>query len=180
MEFHHVSILLQPCLDALNIKPDGIYVDATTGGAGHSLHIAQELGEGGRLICIDRDDEALENAKTRLASVWDRVTTVKSDFREIDRVLEGQGLSGADGILFDLGVSSPQLDHAERGFSYMKDAPLDMRMDRQQALSAWEEADRDHAGARGHHSRRHAGQGAARKAASGQAQLSGHPYCGKR
>ena len=94
--------------------------------------------EGGRLICIDRDDEALENAKTRLASVWDRVTTVKSDFRDIDRVLEGQGLSGADGILFDLGVSSPQLDHAERGFSYMKDAPLDMRMDRQQALSAWD------------------------------------------
>ena len=138
MEFHHVSILLQPCLDALNIKPDGVYVDATTGGAGHSLHIAQELGEGGRLICIDRDDEALENAKTRLASVWDRVTTVKSDFRDIDRVLEGQGLSGADGILFDLGVSSPQLDHAERGFSYMKDAPLDMRMDRQQALSAWD------------------------------------------
>ena len=137
MEFHHVSILLQPCLDALNIKPDGIYVDATTGGAGHSLHIAQELSEGGRLICIDRDDEALENAKTRLA-VWDRVTTVKSDFRDIDRVLEGQGLSGADGILFDLGVSSPQLDHAERGFSYMKDAPLDMRMDRQQALSAWD------------------------------------------
>lgn len=138
MEFHHVSILLQPCLDALNIKPDGVYVDATTGGAGHSLHIAQELGEGGRLIYIDRDDEALENAKTRLASVWDRVTTVKSDFRDIDRVLEGQGLSGADGILFDLGVSSPQLDHAERGFSYMKDAPLDMRMDRQQALSAWD------------------------------------------
>ena len=138
MEFHHVSILLQPCLDALNIKPDGVYVDATTGGAGHSLHIAQELGEGGRLICIDRDDEARENAKTRLASVWDRVTTVKSDFRDIDRVLEGQGLSGADGILFDLGVSSPQLDHAERGFSYMKDAPLDMRMDRQQALSAWD------------------------------------------
>ena len=138
MEFHHVSILLQPCLDALNIKPDGVYVDATTGGAGHSLHIAQKLGEGGRLICIDRDDEALENAKTRLASVWDRVTTVKSDFRDIDRVLEGQGLSGADGILFDLGVSSPQLDHAERGFSYMKDAPLDMRMDRQQALSAWD------------------------------------------
>lgn len=137
MEFHHVSILLQPCLDALNIKPDGIYVDATTGGAGHSLHIAQELGEGGRLICIDRDDEALENAKTRLASVWDRVTTVKSDFREIDRVLEGQGLSGADGILFDLGVSSPQLDETQRGFSYMHDAPLDMRMDATSGLSAW-------------------------------------------
>ena len=138
MEFHHVSILLQPCLDALNIKPDGVYVDATTGGAGHSLHIAQELGEGGRLICIDRDDEALENAKTRLASVWDRVTTVKSDFRDIDRVLEGQGLSGADGILFDLGVSSPQLDDAARGFSYKQDAPLDMRMDESASYTARE------------------------------------------
>lgn len=138
MEFHHVSILLQPCLDALNIKPDGVYVDATTGGAGHSLRIASALGEGGRLICIDRDGEALENAKTRLAPVWARVTTVKSDFRDIDRVLEGQGLAGADGILFDLGVSSPQLDHAERGFSYMKDAPLDMRMDRQQKLTAYD------------------------------------------
>ena len=138
MEFHHVSILLQPCLDALNIKPDGVYVDATTGGAGHSLRIASALGGGGRLICIDRDDEALENAKTRLAPVWARVTTVKSDFRDIDRVLEGQGLAGADGILFDLGVSSPQLDHAERGFSYMKDAPLDMRMDRQQKLTAYD------------------------------------------
>ena len=137
MEFHHVSILLQPCLDALNIKPDGVYVDATTGGAGHSLRIASALGEGGRLICIDRDDEALENAKTRLASVWDRVTTVKSDFRDIDRVLEGQGLSGADGILFDLGVSSPQLDETQRGFSYMHDAPLDMRMDATSGLSAW-------------------------------------------
>ena len=138
MEFHHVSILLQPCLDALNIKPDGVYVDATTGGAGHSLHIAQKLGEGGRLICIDRDDEALENAKTRLASVWDRVTTVKSDFRDIDRVLEGQGLSGADGILFDLGVSSPQLDDAARGFSYKQDAPLDMRMDESASYTARE------------------------------------------
>ena len=138
MEFHHVSILLEPCLEALQIKPDGVYVDATTGGAGHSLHIAQKLGEGGRLICIDRDDEALENAKTRLASVWDRVTTVKSDFRDIDRVLEGQGLSGADGILFDLGVSSPQLDDAARGFSYKQDAPLDMRMDESASYTARE------------------------------------------
>ena len=128
MEFHHVSILLEPCLAALQIKPDGVYVDATTGGAGHSLRIAERLHDTGRLICIDRDDEALENAKTRLRDVWQRVTTVKSDFREIDRVLESLGLPGADGILFDLGVSSPQLDHAERGFSYMQDAPLDMRM----------------------------------------------------
>ena len=128
MEFHHVSILLEPCLEALQIKPDGVYVDATTGGAGHSLRIAERLHDTGRLICIDRDDEALENAKDRLKDVWQRVTPVKSDFRDIDKVLEGQGLAGADGILFDLGVSSPQLDHAERGFSYMQDAPLDMRM----------------------------------------------------
>lgn len=138
MEFHHVSILLEPCLDALQIKPDGIYVDATTGGAGHSLRIAERLSDKGRLICIDRDDEALKNAETRLASVWQRVTPVKSDFRDIDQVLAAQGLAGADGILFDLGVSSPQLDHAERGFSYMQDAPLDMRMDRSQHLSAYE------------------------------------------
>lgn len=108
------------------------------GGAGHSLRIAERLHDTGRLICIDRDDEALENAKDRLKDVWQRVTPVKSDFRDIDKVLEGQGLAGADGILFDLGVSSPQLDHAERGFSYMQDAPLDMRMDRQQKLTAYD------------------------------------------
>ena len=137
MAFHHVSILLKPCLEALAIKPGGVYVDATTGGAGHSLRIAERLHDTGRLICIDRDDEALENAKERLRDVWQRVTTVKSDFRDIDRVLQQLGLPGADGILFDLGVSSPQLDHAERGFSYMQDAPLDMRMDRTQQLTAW-------------------------------------------
>lgn len=133
--FHHISILLEKCLDALRISPEGVYVDATMGGAGHSLRIAERLTTG-RLICIDRDDEAIENAETRLAPVRDRVTIVKSDFREIDRVLAGQALPGADGVLFDLGVSSPQLDHAERGFSYMQDAPLDMRMDRQQSLTA--------------------------------------------
>ena len=137
-EFHHVSILLHACLDALRIRPDGIYIDATLGGAGHSLRIAERLGPAGRLICIDRDDEALANAEKRLAPVRSRVTLVKSDFRALDAVLAGQGLSGADGILFDLGVSSPQLDEAERGFSYMQDAPLDMRMDRQQALTARE------------------------------------------
>ena len=138
MEFHHVSILLEPCLEALQIKPDGVYIDATTGGAGHSLRIAERLHDSGRLICIDRDDEALENAKERLKDVWQRVTAVKSDFRELDKVLESLGLPGADGILFDLGVSSPQLDHAERGFSYMQDAPLDMRMDRAQKLTAYD------------------------------------------
>ena len=137
-EFHHVSILLHECLDALEIKPDGVYMDATLGGAGHSLRIAERLGEGGRLICIDRDDAALANAETRLAPVRSRVTLAKSDFRRLDEVLVEQGLAGADGILFDLGVSSPQLDEAERGFSYMQDAPLDMRMDRQQALTAYD------------------------------------------
>lgn len=135
--FHHISILAAPCLEALRISPDGVYVDATMGGAGHSLRIAERLA-GGRLICIDRDGDAIQNAEERLASVRDRVTVVKSDFREIDRVLAAEGLPGADGILFDLGVSSPQLDHAERGFSYTQDAPLDMRMDRQQSLTAFE------------------------------------------
>ena len=106
-EFHHVSILLHECLDALEIKPDGVYMDATLGGAGYSPRIAERLGEGGRLICIDRDDAALANAETRLAPVRSRVTLAKSDFRRLDEVLAEQGLAGADGILFDLGVSSP-------------------------------------------------------------------------
>lgn len=137
-DFHHVSILLNECIDALNIKPDGVYMDATLGGAGHSLKIAQLLQNGGRLICLDRDDMALENAEKRLKDVRERVTLVKSDFRYLDKVVEAQGLEGVDGILFDLGVSSPQLDEAERGFSYMQDAPLDMRMDRQQKLTAYD------------------------------------------
>lgn len=138
MEFQHVSILLMECIDSLNIAPDGIYVDATLGGAGHSLHIAQRLGENGRLICIDRDDMALENARDRLKDYMDRVTLVKSDFRNIDSAIAGCGVDRVNGILFDLGVSSPQLDIAERGFSYMQDARLDMRMDQQQELSAYE------------------------------------------
>lgn len=138
MEFQHVSILLSECLDSLHIRPDGVYVDATLGGAGHSRHIAERLTEGGRLIALDRDDMALENAKTRLADVMDRVTLVKSDFRNLDTALASCGVRQVDGILFDLGVSSPQLDIAERGFSYMQDARLDMRMDQQQALSAYE------------------------------------------
>ena len=138
MEFHHVSILLEECLDSLNIRPDGIYVDATLGGAGHSLHIAQRLSPQGRLICIDRDDMALANARERLHDYLDRVSLVKSDFRYIAQAVSSCGVDKVDGILFDLGVSSPQLDIAERGFSYMKDARLDMRMDQQQALSAYE------------------------------------------
>ena len=136
--FHHISILLNPCLEGLQIRPNGVYIDATLGGAGHSLHIAQQLTDGGTLLCIDRDDAALANAEQRLASVRDRVRLCKSDFRALDEVLAREGFDGADGILFDLGVSSPQLDVAERGFSYMQEAPLDMRMDRSQGLSAYQ------------------------------------------
>ncbi len=138
MEFQHESILLQECLDGLRIRSDGTYIDATLGGAGHSLHIAQHLSGHGQLLCIDRDTQALENAKMRLADVLEHVSLHKSDFRELDAVLRDSGREKADGILFDLGVSSPQLDHAERGFSYMQDAPLDMRMDQQQTLSAYD------------------------------------------
>lgn len=138
MEFKHISILLNECLDSLNIRPDGVYVDATLGGAGHSFHIAQRLSEQGKLICIDRDDMALDNARVRLNDYLDRVCLVKSDFRNIDAAIACCGVQKVDGILFDLGVSSPQLDIAERGFSYMQDARLDMRMDQQQALSAYE------------------------------------------
>ncbi len=137
-DFFHISILLEPCLDALKIQPDGVYIDATLGGAGHSFHIASRLSDAGTLLCIDRDKEALANAQIRLAPVRNRVRLCQSDFRKLDDVLAREGFTQANGILFDLGVSSPQLDHGERGFSYMKDAPLDMRMDQGQALTAYE------------------------------------------
>ena len=134
-EFYHVSVLLQECLDGLNIRPDGIYVDGTLGGAGHSSQIAARLTTG-RLIGIDRDPVALKAAGERLKPYGDRVTLVHSNFCEIANVLRDLGISGVDGILMDLGVSSPQLDDAARGFSYMADAPLDMRMNGQDSLSA--------------------------------------------
>ena len=134
-EFHHVSVLLQECIDGLNIRPDGIYVDGTLGGAGHSFQIASRLTTG-RLIGIDRDQVALEAAGKRLAPYQDRVTLVHSNFCNIKEVLSDLNIPGVDGILLDLGVSSPQLDDGERGFSYMTDAPLDMRMNRQDTLSA--------------------------------------------
>lgn len=136
-EFHHVSVLLEECLDALAIKSDGIYVDGTLGGAGHSSQIVQRLSSG-RLIGIDRDEIALEAASKRLQPWSDRVTLVHSNFCEIASVLQKLNISGVDGILLDLGVSSPQLDDGERGFSYMADAPLDMRMNRRDALSAYD------------------------------------------
>ena len=136
-EFYHVSVLLDECIHALNIKPDGIYVDGTLGGAGHSSQIAARLTTG-RLIGIDRDPKALKAAGERLAPYADRVTLVHSNFSQLDEVLENLGIEGVDGILLDLGVSSPQLDEAERGFSYMADAPLDMRMNSEDSLTAHE------------------------------------------
>ena len=134
-EFHHVSVLLDECIEGLNIKPDGIYVDGTLGGAGHSYHIAEKLTTG-RLIGIDRDPVALKAAGERLSPFADRVTLVHSNFCRMGQVLQELGISGVDGILLDLGVSSPQLGDGSRGFSYMTDAPLDMRMDNGDALSA--------------------------------------------
>ena len=135
MEYQHRPVLLDECIDALAIKPDGIYLDGTLGRAGHSREIAKRLTTG-RLICVDRDDAALEAAQTRLAYWMDRVTLVHSNFCEIHTILNKLGLNGIDGMLFDLGVSSPQLDDGSRGFSYMADAPLDMRMDRSEGLTA--------------------------------------------
>ena len=137
MEYTHKPVLLDACIQALNIRPDGIYVDGTLGRAGHSMEIARRLTTG-RLICIDRDQAAIDAARVRLAPWLDRVTLVRSNFSELGEILSGAGVSGADGMLFDLGVSSPQLDDASRGFSYMQDAPLDMRMDTSAPLSAYE------------------------------------------
>ena len=137
MEYTHKPVLLDACIQALNIRPDGIYVDGTLGRAGHSMEIARRLTTG-RLICIDRDQAAIDAARVRLAPWLDRVTLVRSNFSELGAILSGAGVSGADGMLFDLGVSSPQLDDASRGFSYMQDAPLDMRMDTSAPLSAYE------------------------------------------
>ena len=137
MEYTHKSVLLQECLDGLNIKPDGIYVDGTLGRAGHSREIAKRL-TSGRLIGIDRDAAALEAAPTRLEGLMDRVTLVRGNFSQVGEILRKLDIPAVDGMLFDLGVSSPQLDEAARGFSYLQDAPLDMRMDQSAALTAYE------------------------------------------
>ena len=134
-EFHHVSVLLWECIEGLDIKPDGIYVDGTLGGAGHSSEIVKRL-ENGRHIGIDRDPIALKAAGERLAPYADKVTLVHSNFCEIKQVLDDLDIEGVDGILLDLGVSSPQLDDGARGFSYMADAPLDMRMNNEDPLTA--------------------------------------------
>lgn len=137
MEFHHVSVLLEASIEALAIRPDGIYLDGTLGGAGHSSEIAKRLTTG-RLIGVDRDPIALQAAREKLAPYMDRVTLVHSNFRELDHILDSLSIERVDGMLFDLGVSSPQLDDGQRGFSYMTDAPLDMRMNGEDQLSAYD------------------------------------------
>lgn len=138
MEFAHIPVMLNECLEGLNIKADGTYVDGTVGGAGHSIEIVKRLSENGRLICVDKDEDALKAAGERLAPYKDRVTFIHDDYKNLVNELDSIGVGKVDGILLDLGVSSYQLDNAERGFSYMKDAPLDMRMDRSQRISAHE------------------------------------------
>ncbi|NEU60703.1 16S rRNA (cytosine(1402)-N(4))-methyltransferase RsmH [Paenibacillus sp. ALJ109b] len=142
--FHHITVLKEEATEGLNIKQDGIYVDCTLGGGGHSSVIASKLGPGGRLIALDQDDWALDNAREKLAPYGDRITLVKTNFRDLEQVLKEldvpmkDGVPQVDGILYDLGVSSPQFDEGERGFSYNHDAPLDMRMDQDASLTAKE------------------------------------------
>lgn len=136
MEFEHQSVLLWECIEALQIKPDGTYVDGTLGGAGHSTQIAKRLGENGRLIGIDQDEAAITVAGERLAQFGDKVTIVRNNYCAMKEIAAEHAKEGLDGILLDLGVSSYQLDTVERGFSYRYDAPLDMRMDRRQTISA--------------------------------------------
>lgn len=138
MEFEHISVLPEEVIEGLDIKPDGTYVDCTLGGAGHSSRIAQRLSSSGRLIGIDQDEDAIAAASERLKDFSCRVDIVHRNFKYLDEILADLGADSVDGVLFDLGVSSHQLDEAERGFSYMHDAPLDMRMDVSQPFSAYD------------------------------------------
>ncbi|MFC7442320.1 16S rRNA (cytosine(1402)-N(4))-methyltransferase RsmH [Laceyella putida] len=135
--FVHETVLREEAVAGLNLKPDGVYVDCTLGGAGHSRLIAEQLSPSGTLISLDQDQMALDHAEERLAGVSCQLHLVKTNFRHVSRVVRGLGIESVDGILFDLGVSSPQLDQGERGFSYHQEAPLDMRMDKEQELSAY-------------------------------------------
>lgn len=138
MEFSHISIMAREVIDALEPTRGGIFVDCTAGGGGHSLEIAKRLPQGSRLICLDRDDEAIAACTERLGDYADRVTVVKSNFRNIGSALDSLNIKKIDGVMWDLGVSSHQLDDGDRGFSYSKDAPLDMRMDRDETRSAYD------------------------------------------
>ena len=143
-EFHHVTVMLHETIDMLDVKPDGIYVDATLGGAGHSEYLLSKLGEKGHLYAFDQDQNAIDNAQKRLAPYIEKgmVTFIKDNFRHLQARLQEAGVQEIDGICYDLGVSSPQLDQRERGFSYKKDAPLDMRMNQEASLTAYEVVNR--------------------------------------
>ncbi|WP_042349034.1 16S rRNA (cytosine(1402)-N(4))-methyltransferase RsmH [Bacillus massiliigorillae] len=136
--FKHVTVLLRETVDELKIKPDGIYVDCTLGGAGHSEYLLSQLTAGGKLYAFDQDITAIENAKEKLKSYGNQVEFIQSNFKYIQEELNARGITEVDGILYDLGVSSPQLDTPERGFSYQHDAPLDMRMDQDATFSAYD------------------------------------------
>lgn len=138
MEFSHISVMAKEVIEALEVERGGVFVDCTAGGGGHSLEIAKRLPKGSRLICLDRDNEAIEACTKRLADYSDRFTIVKSNFMNIASALDSVGVDKIDGVMWDLGVSSHQLDEGERGFSYSKEAPLDMRMDREQAKTAYD------------------------------------------
>ena len=138
MEFNHYSVMLHETIESLNIKPDGIYVDGTLGGGGHSLEIAKKLTKGGHLYGIDQDEAAIEAATERLKDYQDRITAIRANYKDAVSILKEKGIGGVDGIVLDLGVSSYQLDTAERGFSYKTDSALDMRMDRRQKLTAYD------------------------------------------
>ena len=138
MEFNHVSVLLDECIEGLQVKPDGIYVDGTLGGAGHGYEVCRRLSETGKLIGIDQDAAAIQTSTRRLREFGSRAVVVKSNYLHMKQVLNGLGIDKVDGILLDLGVSSYQLDTADRGFSYQVDAPLDMRMDQNQTMTARE------------------------------------------
>lgn len=135
--FNHITVLLKEAVDGLNIKADGIYVDCTLGGAGHSLEIVKQLSDAGRLICFDQDELAIKVAKERLQDHLSKVTFIHANFRDLKKELHAIDVTSVDGILYDLGVSSPQLDTPERGFSYHHEAPLDMRMDTSAPLTAF-------------------------------------------
>ena len=143
-EFHHVTVMLHETIDMLDVKSDGIYVDATLGGAGHSECLLSKLGEKGHLYAFDQDQNAIDNAQKRLAPYIEKgmVTFIKDNFRHLQARLQEAGVQEIDGICYDLGVSSPQLDQRERGFSYKKDAPLDMRMNQEASLTAYEVVNR--------------------------------------
>lgn len=137
MEFKHKSVLLEECIEQLNIKPNGVYVDCTVGGGGHSLDIVKKL-EDGKLICLDQDEDALKAAKEKLKDYEDKIIFVNSNFENFKNIMNELNIKKVDGALLDIGVSSYQIDTANRGFSYMQDGELDMRMDRTQGLSAWD------------------------------------------